>query len=308
MEHIERHYQLLPNRRPEEADVLILPVPHETTVSYRTGTRHGPDAILDASTQLEYYEEDGRWSPFLHMGVCVLPSCEKRIYEDDATFHRQLASRVAELPGEALVLGLGGEHSITPSLIAGRMPAPGTVVLLDAHADLRETFEGSRYSHACPMHHVREQGHRIIMAGIRSCYAEEAQRIERDDGIECFTDREIQRGDAWHALLERLRGLSGPVWLTIDMDAFDPGQVAGVGTPQPGGLSWYQGLEIIEAVLLNRSVSLRGADVVELVPESSCVADMHAAKLTQRIISCYGLRQGYPERPPTGSQTEVSYQ
>jgi agmatinase len=158
------------------------------------------------------------------------------------------------------------------------------------------------------MHHVREQGHRIVMAGIRSLYEQETARIEADAAIDCYLDRELQRGGRWDDLIAQLRALSGPVWLTIDMDAFNPAEVAGVGTPQPGGLSWYQALEIIEAVTLNEAVDLRGADIVELVPEPSCVSDMTAAKLTQKIISGWGRRHGYPQRPETGSQTEVSYE
>jgi agmatinase len=304
----ELRYQLVPNRPLPEADVIVLPVPHELTVSYRHGTRNGPEAILEATAQLEYYEEDGRWSPLRHMGICVLPPCEKRLHEDVAGFHQRLAREVSELPARPLLLALGGEHSITPSLVSGRMAEPGTVVLLDAHADLRGTYEGSVHSHACPMHHVREQGHRIVMAGIRSLYEQEAARIEADAAIDCYLDRELQRGGRWDDLIAQLRGLSGPVWLTIDMDAFNPAEVAGVGTPQPGGLSWYQALEIIEVVTLNEAVDLRGADILELVPEPSCVSDMTAAKLTQKIISGWGRRHGYPQRPETGSQTEVSYE
>ncbi|MDZ7809869.1 MAG: arginase family protein [Arhodomonas sp.] len=144
-------YQLLPNRTPESADVIVLPLPHEQTVSYKPGTRNGPEAILDASAQLEYYEEDGGWSPFLHMGISVLPAMEKQLYEVAEDYHRRLTEGTATLPAQALLLALGGEHSLTPSLVAGRMPEPGTVVCLDAHADLRPRFEGSEHSHACPV-------------------------------------------------------------------------------------------------------------------------------------------------------------
>ncbi len=304
----EYRYQLLPNRPLAQADVIVLPVPHERTVSYKSGTRAGPRGILDATAQLEYYEEDGRWSPLRHMGITVAAALESRADEDDGAFQRRLTMECAALPAEPLLLALGGEHSITPALTAGRMREPGTVVLLDAHADLRREYEGERHSHACPMHHVREQGHGIIMAGVRSLYEEEAARIAGDGRIDCFLDRDLQRGSRWNDLIACLRRLEGPVWLSIDMDAFNPAEVPGVGTPQPGGLSWYQAVEIVEAVTLNRHVDLRGADVVELVPEPSCVSDMVAAKLTQKIISCWGRRHGYAQRPENGSQTEVSYQ
>ncbi|HET8702070.1 MAG TPA: agmatinase [Nitrococcus sp.] len=303
----EARYQLLPNRSLDATDVMVLPVPYEHTVSYRPGTAQAPAAILAATAQLEYYDEDQRWSPFKHMGVTVLPSHEKRPHESEHDFHRRLKQYVASLPSQPLLLALGGEHSITPALIQGRMDAPGTVVLLDAHADLRREFEGTRFSHACPMHHVREAGHEILMAGVRSLLDEEAARIDADPGIHCFMDRELQRSERWQALLDALNALSGSIWLTIDMDVFDPAAVPGVGTPQPGGLSWYQALAIIEACLFNQRVVLRGCDLVELVPESSRVSDMTAAKLSHKLISCWGKSQQLDKRPVQGSQTEVDY-
>lgn len=302
------NYQLLPNRAPEAADVLIQPVPHELTVSYKPGTRNGPEAVLCATAQLEYYEEDGGWSPFRHMGVSVMPPVDKRLYEADGDFHARLEAYAAGLPREPLLLSLGGEHSVTASLVAGRMPEPGTVVLLDAHADLRRTFEGSTHSHACPMNHIREAGHRLVMVGVRSLMDEEAERVDSDPAIDCYLDRRLRRPEVWSELLASLAALDGPVYLTVDMDAFDPALVPGVGTPQPGGLSWYQVLDVVEAVLGNPQVTVTGCDIVETVPEASCVTDMTAAKLSQKMISAWGLRQGFRERPATGSQTEIDYE
>ncbi|MGD8430211.1 MAG: agmatinase [Ectothiorhodospiraceae bacterium] len=301
-------YQYLPNRAPDDADVIVLPVPYEQTVSYKLGTRGAPEAILAATEQLEYYEEDLGWSPFKHMGVCVAPAVDKRLYEREEDFLQRLERETAAFPQRALLLALGGEHSITPALVRARMKEPGTLVLLDAHADLREEFEGSRNSHACPMHHVREAGHEIVMIGIRSLFEAEAQRISKDSGIHCYMDRALREDAVWKELLGRLRGLKGPVWLSVDMDALDPALVKGVGTPQPGGLDWYRALAVIESCVLNAQVDLRGCDIVEMIPEPSCVSDMTAAKLSQKIVSCWGKRNGFDARPETGSQTEVSYQ
>lgn len=303
----EPRYQLLPNRSLEDTDVVVLPVPYERTVCYKPGTAGGPAAILAATEQLEYYDEDQRWSPFKHMGITVLPPFERGPSEEEDAFHRRLQRYSAALPSRPLLLALGGEHSITPALVSGRMSEPGTVVVLDAHADLRREFEGTPFSHACPMHHVREAGHEILMAGVRSLLDEEAARIEGDPGIRCFLDRQLQHPEHWRSLLDALAGLSGPVWLTIDMDAFDPGAVPGVGTPQPGGLSWYQVLAIIEACLFNQRLALRGCDLVELVPDPSGVSDMTAAKLSHKLISWWGRSQRLDERPEQGSQTEIAY-
>lgn len=304
----ELQFQLLPNAPEAEADVLILPVPLESTVSYKLGTRSGPEAILAASEQLEYYEEDGGWCPFKHMSVSVLGAMNKRLHEREGDFHGRLEQRVRALPADTgLFLALGGEHSITPALVNGRMPEPGTVVLIDAHADFRRVYEGTPYSHACPMHHIREAGHEIIMVGIRSIYEEEAERIAADPGVHLYRDRGLQRPEAWERLLAQLRGLSGPAYLTIDMDGFDPALVSGVGTPQPGGLSWFQVLDIIEGCMNAKNADWRGVDIVEAIGEPTRVTDMTAAKLAQKIVSAWGLRQGFDRRPATGPQTQVDY-
>lgn len=303
----EARYQLLPNRPLDDTDVIVLPVPYEQTVSYKPGTSRAPAAILAATAQLEYYDEDQRWSPFKHMGITVLPPVEKRLYESERDFHRRLEQCTAALPSRPLLLALGGEHSITPALIQGRMNNPGTVVLLDAHADLRREFEGTQLSHACPMHHVRAAGHEILMIGVRSLLDEEAARIDADPGIRCFMDRELQRPECWQALLDAIDALRGPVWLTIDMDVFNPAAVPGVGTPQPGGLSWHQALAVIEDCLFNQRLALRGCDLVELVPEPSRVSDMTAAKLSHKLISWWGKSQRLDERSEQGSQIEIDY-
>lgn len=304
----ELNYQLLPNRSLEEADVLVQPLPHELTVSYKSGTRNAPEAILIATDQLEFYDEDGDWSPLKHMGVCVLPPVDKRLYEANADFHARLTDYARGLPADALLLSLGGEHSVTASLVAGRLSEPGTVVHVDAHADLRPYFEGSEFSHAGPMHRIRNAGHRVVMAGVRSLLDSEADRVAEDDGISCYMDRSLQRSSVWQALLDELSSLTGPVYLTVDLDALEAGQTPGVGTPQPGGLSWYQLLEIVETVIGNHRVCIAGCDIVEMIPEPSCVTDMVAAKLSQKMLSTWGLKHGYARAPKTGSQTEVDYE
>ncbi|MCG7972583.1 MAG: arginase family protein, partial [Candidatus Thiodiazotropha taylori] len=109
----------------------------------------------------------------------------------------------------------------------------------------------------------------------------------------------------WNELLERLASLQGPVWLTIDLDGFDPGMISGVGTPQPGGLTWHQGVTILQTLLSNRVVELAGMDMVELVPEANRVSDMLAAKLLQKSISFWGMARGFNQHPETGSQIGV---
>jgi agmatinase len=294
----------LTNYPTEQADVLILPVPYERTVTYKSGTRQGPEAILAASEQLEFYDEDMGWCPAEYLKLCVLPPVDVDILPEEA-FFRHLYERVRQLPKENLLIALGGEHSITPEMVFARMPLGGTVVQIDAHADLRPSYHGSIYNHACPMYRLRQKGYELIQIGIRSLPANEAKLIDKDLDISTYFDRALQRADVWQALIRQLSGLSGPVWLTIDMDGFDPSLVSGVGTPQPGGLSWHQGLDIIETLMQNEAVDLRGVDIVELVPEASRVSDMMSAKLVQKCFSFWGKARGFDRRPANGSQVGI---
>jgi agmatinase len=297
----------MPNAPVESADVLILPVPLERTVSFKPGTAQAPAAILATTDQLEFFEEDAGWSPFKHLTISVLPA-----YGDDPAlpapvWHTSLSHHVAGLPQDNLFIALGGEHSVTPSLVASRMPEPGTVLFLDAHGDLRTSYEGSQFSHACPVFRLLEQGHQVVMAGVRSLFEAEAELAEREPRVTLFLDRELRKPEVWQRLLGTIHSLSGPLYLSIDMDAFCPSQVPGVGTPQPGGFSWHQMIDILATLCDRPHLELRGADLVEMVPEASRVSEMVAAKLLQKIISFWGVAHGFHHRPQTGSQMQVSY-
>jgi agmatinase len=297
-------YLDLPNTSAELADVLILPVPYERTVTYQRGTAAGPVAILNASSQLEFYEEDAGWCPSRHLKSTVLPT----VTFDESTeaeFHQQLFQIVDRLPRGNLLIALGGEHSITPEMVFARMPEGGTIVQIDAHADLRSSYHGSIYNHASPMYRLWQQGYSLLQIGIRSLHELEAKLIKKESRITTYFDRQLLLLDRWQELLNHLASLQGPVWLTIDLDGFDPGLVSGVGTPQPGGLSWHQGVAILKTLLDNRSIEVAGIDIVELVPELNRVSDMLAAKLLQKSISFWGIAGGFDQQPEVGSQLGV---
>lgn len=297
----------MPNAPVESAEVLILPVPLERTVSFKPGTALAPEAILRTTDQLEFYEEDAGWSPFKHLTISVLPAFADDPALPAAAWHGSLSRQVATLPERNLFIALGGEHSLTPSLVAGRMPEPGTVLFLDAHGDMRASYEGSKFSHACPVFRLLEQGHRVVMAGIRSVYESEVALVEHEPRVTLFMDWDLRGQGQWGSFLDMVRSLGGPLYLSIDMDVFSPSLVPGVGTPQPGGFSWYQMIETLEALFSRPGLDLRGVDLVEMVPEPSRVSEMVAAKLLQKIISFWGKAQGYDRKPQTGSQMQVDY-
>jgi len=297
----------MPNAPVTSADVLILPVPLERTVSFKPGTALAPEAILRTTDQLEFYEEDAGWSPFKHLTLSVLPAFADDAMLPPARWHDGLTRHVAGLPARNLLIALGGEHSLTPSLVASRMPEPGTVLFLDAHGDMRASYEGSKFSHACPVFRLLEQGHQVVMAGIRSVYESEVELVAREPRVTLFMDWDLRGQGQWNAFLDKVRSLSEPLYLSIDMDVFSPALVAGVGTPQPGGFSWYQMIETLEALFSRPMLDLRGVDLVEMVPESSRVSEMVAAKLLQKIISFWGKAHGFDRKPQNGSQMQVAY-
>jgi agmatinase len=253
---------------------------------------------------LEFYEEDMGWCPSRYLKSSVLPPVRVDA-ATEAEFHQQLFQRVDKLPKDNLLIALGGEHSITPEMVFSRMPQGGTIVQIDAHADLRPSYHGSIYNHACPMYRLWEKGYSLLQVGIRSLHELEAQRIEQEPRISCYFDRQLSKPELWQALLEQLASLQGPVWLSIDLDGFDPGVVSGVGSPQPGGLSWHQGVTILQTLLGNRAIEVTGIDIVELLPEPSRVSEMLVAKLLQKCISFWGIARGYKQKPEKGSQVGV---
>lgn len=298
----------MPNASVDEADVLILPIPLERTVSFKPGTADAPRAILETTEQLEFYEEDAGWSPFKHLKLSILPEFADDASLTDAELHAGLTKMVASLPTDNLFIGVGGEHSLTPSLVEARMPESGTVLFLDAHGDMRSSYEGSKFSHACPVNRLLAQGHKIVMAGIRSVFESEVELVDNEPRITLFLDWDLHGKGQWESFLQKVNSLQGPVYLSIDMDVFNPAVVPGVGTPQPGGFSWYQAIEVLESLFSRKQIDLRGVDVVELVPESSRVSEMTAAKLLLKIISFWGCANGFNLRPQTGSQMQIEYE
>ena len=146
------------------------------------------------------------------------------------------------------------------------------------------------------------------MAGIRSVYESEVELVEKEPRITLFLDWDLRGKGQWESFLQKVSSLEGPVYLSIDMDVFNPAVVPGVGTPQPGGFYWYPMIELLESLFSRKKIDLRGVDVVELVPEASRVSEMTAAKLLLKIISFWGSANGFNQKPQNGSQMQVEYE
>ena len=266
------------------ARTAILPVPYEASVSYGGGTAGGPEAILRASTQVELWDDLLGFEVYRH-GIWTDTMLPVRGLGGDHAL-AAVARRFGELldAGKFVVM-LGGEHSITPGAVAACVARhPGlTVIQLDAHADLREEYGGDRNSHACAM--ARALEHAPVRAlGIRNYSVEEAAWMRRGiPGYRIVHAWEMDEASA-ASLLDGLDG--APVYLTVDVDYFDPSVMPATGTPEPGGGAWWPTLRFLDALF--RRTRVVALDVVELAPIPALHhADFTVARLVQHLI---GLR------------------
>jgi agmatinase len=265
----------------DESQVVILPIPVDRTTSYVSGTRNGPREILEASSHMELWDEEV--GADVHgIGIFTLPAMELPFGE-----MAPVMDEIKRVAGEILSRGkflvsLGGEHSITPPLVAAAAAQfKGLSVLqIDAHADLRDCYMGTPHNHACAMRRSLEYAP-VTQVGIRSMSTEEA---EAAPGLntKIFYDATMRQDPSWIAAI--VNSLSGPVYITIDVDGLDPAIMPATGTPEPGGLSWYEILKLLRAVIRKQTVI--ACDVVELSPLPGVMApNFLCAKLIYKILT-----------------------
>ena len=264
----------------DESRVVVLPIPFDRTTSYVSGTRNGPREILVASSHMELWDEE-TGSDVHGVGIYTLPEMELPFGDMDSCVAEIRRVMDDILRHDKFPVVLGGEHSITPPIVAAMAAKyPGLSVLqLDAHADLRDSFMGTRWNHACAIRRSLEHAS-CTQVGIRSLSPEEARAV---GGLRTrmFWDWNMREGDWISRVVE---SLSGPVYITIDVDGFDPAIMPATGTPEPGGLGWYEALALLKAVLAARRVV--GVDVVELSPIPGVIApNFLCAKLIYKILS-----------------------
>jgi agmatinase len=264
----------------EDSKVVILPVPVDRTTSYVGGTRNGPREILLASSHMELWDEE--LGADVHgVGIYTLPEMELPFGE-----LAPLMTEIQRVAGEILsrdkfLVTLGGEHSITPPLVAATAARyPGlTVLQIDAHADLRDSYMGTIYNHACAMRRTLEHAP-ITQVGIRSLSTEEAAAIP-DLETTIFYDASMRRDPNW--IEKVVESLGEFVYITIDVDGLDPAIMPATGTPEPGGLSWYETLALLRATIGRRTVV--ACDVVELSPIPGLMApNFLCAKLVYKML------------------------
>ena len=265
----------------EHARVVILPVPLDRTTSYMAGTRNGPHEILMASSHMELWDEETE-TDVHSIGIFTLPEMEFPFatMEEVVQEIRRVATEIVSR--DKFLVVLGGEHSITAPVVAAvAAKYPGVSVLqIDAHADLRESYMGTPHNHACAMRRVLEYA-RTTQVGVRSLSPEEAAAAPTLPTT-IFYDFNMRQHEDW---IERVvDSLSETVYITIDCDGLDPAIMPATGTPEPGGLTWYEALALLRRVVESRTVV--GCDIVELCPMPGNVApNFLCAKLIYKILS-----------------------
>lgn len=264
----------------DRSQIVVIPVPFDKTTTYQQGADKGPAALIEASRNLELYDIETESEVFLK-GIYTAPAIQahsseemlKQVYHETSKY----------LKKGKFVVTLGGEHAISAAPIRAHADFYGAISVLqfDAHADLQDAYEGNPLSHASVMARVKEMKNvsRIVSVGIRSMSTHELKNL---DPVATYFAHDIYGSDEW--MRDALAQLGEKVYITFDLDVFDSSIMPSTGTPEPGGLNWYQIMRMLRLVALERDIV--GLDIVELCPNDNHVApDFLAAKLLYKCLS-----------------------
>jgi agmatinase len=261
----------------ENSKVVILPIPFDGTSTFMKGADRGPEALIKASQQVELFDIESQEEPY-RVGVFTAPAVNG---ENGMSVNQEAERRATTyLSDEKFVLALGGEHSVSlgPVKAHAQKYRNLSILQLDAHTDLRAEYHGDPLNHACIMARCLEFIPTVIQVGIRSMDISEVSANRREN---IFFAEHIVGTSGW--VDQVVSRLSNEVYLTVDLDVFDPSLMPSTGTPEPGGLGWYEVLSLIRRVSQTRRIV--GADIVELCPSANAGPDFVAAKLAYKIIS-----------------------
>lgn len=260
------------------AQVVVIPVPYDGTSTYGKGADKGPEAIFDAAENMELYDIETD-SEVYKQGVFIAPTVTEESSPEAMCdeVERQFSKYIND--GKFVTM-LGGEHSVSIGAIQAMRKKHGdiSVLQLDAHSDLRPDYHGSACNHACALHRASKETN-LIQVGIRSMDTVELPFLQSD---KLFTSYDIRSNEHWQS--DVVSRLGEKVYITIDLDVFDPSIMPSTGTPEPGGLLWNETLDLLKMVF--KQCDVIGFDIVELAPMEGLTApDFMAAKLYYKLIS-----------------------
>jgi agmatinase len=284
----------------EEAFYAVLPVPYDQTSTWLRGAEKGPEALIEASTHLELYDLETDSEPYLAGIYTDAPLlCEQT---PDLLFTQVYARAQALLNDGKFLVTIGGNHCVpigSSKACCERIQGPVSVLQIDAHSDMRESYEGNAYNHACAMARMKEWA-APVGVGIRSM---DRSELENAKAGKIFSAHYLRHNPGWiQAVVDCLEE---HVYLTIDLDGLDPSIMPATGTPEPGGLLWYETLDLLEAVIQNKT--LIGFDVVELCPgENTFPSHFLAAKLVYKIMALHQAKLAQMGPIPEKTQPQLS--
>jgi agmatinase len=264
----------------EASKVVILPVPYDGTTEWHSGTREGPQAIIDASPFLELY--DIELDQEIHkIGINTMPAVQPVLGSIEDTLHRVYTIASELIEKDKFIVMLGGEHSLSLGIVKALKEKYDdlSVLQLDAHADLRDEYLGTKYNNACVMRRALEYCP-ITQVGIRSLSQEEQQFLSRHNMKPFYrSSQPLELAE----LPQIIKSLSNNVYISIDLDVFDPSIMSAVGTPEPGGMQWHETMTMLKAIAKQKRIV--GFDVMELCPsEGQSACAYMAAKLAYKLI------------------------
>jgi agmatinase len=265
----------------EDSHVVVLPVPYDLTTSYQSGGRFGPQAILEASLQVELYDDELQTEPY-EIGIHTLPPLEPTVAGPEVMSGKIQGVVEDLLEAKKFPIIIGGDHSITIGVLKAfaKHYKKFSVLQLDAHADLRDSYHGTTYSHACVARRATEIAASLTQIGIRNYSAEEAGFLESSQ-VKMIPARDLQ--SSLEPALKAIDSIKNPLYLTLDVDVFDSSIMPATGTPEPGGLNWYAVIALLRRAFEKHQII--GCDVVELAPIGGMKApDFLVAKLIYKIV------------------------
>lgn len=289
-ERILFNFLSIPNVSFKNAKFIFLPISYEGTVTGNSGTKLAPLSIIYSSRNLELYDEEIEFEPY-NIGIRTEEEIEADFFSPEKMVKKIERITNYYLKNKKFVIGIGGEHTVTIGLFRGHKKYFNDLnyICFDAHSDLREEYNGTKYSHACVNRRIFEEGCNLYILGVRSISKEEFDFIKNQDNIKLYYAYQMKNQKWQEEIIKNIP--SGKYYISFDVDFFDPSLIPETGTPEPGGFLWYETLEFLKRLILREDIKICGFDLVEFSPSKILTpSSLICAKLIYKIIGYLNLR------------------